>query len=92
MNLKVGYMEIEEYDKALLRIHETILETSNLAKELSQRTSLQLIGLDAVEKVRIEAKQVDISAGVINIIQAKPEEPSFEETLRAAKPTITGET
>ena len=88
----LGHMDIEQYDKALVSLHETILETSNLAKELSQRTTLQLIGLDAIEKVRIETKQVDISAGVINIIQAKPEEPSFENALRLIKPTITGET
>jgi hypothetical protein len=59
----LGYMEIEEYDKALSHLHDTIRETAQLAKELSKRSTMhELIGLDALEQLRLEAKQVQLEA------------------------------
>jgi hypothetical protein len=75
------------YDKALLALHETIQEVKSLAVHLSARAKVQLVGLELIDSIRIEAKSIDIRAGVVNVrsgIEELPVVPSAEIKPRCA--------
>jgi len=55
------------YDKALIALKDTIQEVKTLAIHLSELAKIQLVGLDAIDNIRIEAKSIDIRAGVVNV-------------------------
>jgi hypothetical protein len=79
--LQLGQSETDEqgaqadYDKALASLHETIREVKTLAIHLSDLAKVQLVGLDAIDGIRVEAKTIDIRAAVVNVHSAVEELP-----------------